>query len=423
MRTRSRTHTPTSNFSTFSKRYTAYIGPIDGTSTHVMQDSETMTDRKTPGYFKAEREGTIKPVSPMSKRKELHTYQPASFSQVRAYSAGEWWQEAIDGYGFLCPPEALEPITGSEAELPNIQVYLQEALAYAQTNAWDTATFLAEFNKTVEALSSFRARWEEQIRRVFNRSKHPKYRLLSAADAIASAHLELRYSFRPLYYDMLNIEEAVNRLKEGVENPLSRGWATGVASPVTNVRVTPASTVTALLRSPYNIPNLFQAGMQSAGSVGSFASTSYISTAKVRTTVGVQVTTREVTLADPLLTAWELIPFSFVFDWFITIGDMISAFSPFATGTFKFATRTIERSLIQRVDFHPVEGPLTGTFNKKISFTASPGFYQKEIVTIDRAPATVEPTLNLRLNLDVAKVFDLVALMWTLKLRYLKFLR
>lgn len=54
---------------------------------------------------------------------------------------------------------------------------------------------------------------------------------------------------------------------------------------------------------------------------------------------------------DPIVSAWELIPFSFVIDWFINIGDWVNSISPFAGGTFKGACVSIKDDYTQSQSF------------------------------------------------------------------------
>lgn len=50
---------------------------------------------------------------------------------------------------------------------------------------------------------------------------------------------------------------------------------------------------------------------------------------------------QQVGLANPLTIAWELIPFSFIGDWFVNVGDFLSSFTDFAGVSLTFPQRTI----------------------------------------------------------------------------------
>lgn len=125
-------------------------------------------------------------------------------------------------------------------------------------------------------------------------------------------------------------------------------------------------------------------------------------------------------MADPLVTAWEMIGLSFVIDWFLTIGDAISAFSPFASGSLRYATYTEIFVDTYRLDFHPVYTLAPNT--QLVSFAATPGSVVYTVETVNRRIRQVTPTLEFRLNLNPAKILDLVALGWQMKLRHLTFI-
>lgn len=68
---------------------------------------------------------------------------------------------------------------------------------------------------------------------------------------------------------------------------------------------------------------------------------------EARVTVSEQLNTyRELGLMDPLGVAWELVPYSFVVDWFLPIGDYLNALNFFAgtNATVSYSTRLINES-------------------------------------------------------------------------------
>jgi hypothetical protein len=58
------------------------------------------------------------------------------------------------------------------------------------------------------------------------------------------------------------------------------------------------------------------------------------------------LTLQDVGLTNPLLTGWEVIPYSFVLDWFVGVGDFLSAVNAFNQGySFKAGSSTIHWDL------------------------------------------------------------------------------
>lgn len=371
-----------------------------------------MTDRKTPGYFRAKREGGIIPVSPMTSRRSECLFNPGSIDATWYYhNSGFWSRRRLQAHGVAIWSE---PLSWLQARLPARPVFsedealLQSALARAQTDAWDTATFLAELGKTVQSFTTLHGRimrlYSDFQRKLFQK-KHWN------PETAASLWLEMRYAWRPLLYDIQDINKAIMRLQEGLQEPLCRGWATDEVSagpqlsPTyrTGLNFWDGRLTTGL------VPIGGSAGISDGGlQVSGVASVT--TTDLKRATVGVQVTTRVATMFDPFVTAWELVPYSFILDWVISVGDLIAAFSPSATGHFRYATYSVERTTELRFDCTVT--PVTLSPQTWVLESGSPFHSQYTMVVKDyqRMEASVTPTLALQLNFDWAKLLDLVAL-------------
>lgn len=378
----------------------------------VQELSQTMTDRKTPGYFRAQREGKIIPVSPMTSRKVECLFNPGSIDATWYYhNRGYWSRRRLQASGVALWSE---PLKWLQARVPAPSAFsrddalLQSALARAQTDAWDTATFLAELGKTVQSFTTLHGRvmrlYSDYQRKLFQK-KHWN------PETAASLWLEMRYAWRPLLYDIEDINRAVVRLQKGLEEPLCRGWATDEvsASPQRSPTFQTGmnfwnGTLTANLTPTGGSSGLSDGGLMVSGVA------SAITTDLKRATVGVQVTTRVVTMFDPFVTAWELVPYSFILDWVISTGDLIAAFSPFATGHFRYATYSVERTTELRFDCTVT--PVTVSPQTWVLQSGSPFHSQYSVIVKDyqRMEASVTPTLALQLNFDWAKILDLVAL-------------
>lgn len=370
-------------------------------------DIYTMSDMVNPGYYRAKREGALLPVAPMQSEKQEWLLEPG---EVKFTNSSYTYQLSgcfASTLGIQKPPPW--PLVDKDA-------ILQAALARAQTDAWDTATFLAEFGKTIEMLTTLRGRWTLMYERCLRAANARRRRFKTFADAFANAWLELRYGFRPLYYDMLSIQETVRRMQEGIDSPLCRGWETVESSPATTSSIVNSSYWGCWL--PNENGGLSEVYKVSIG--GKSSPTVHLCTTSRttvgRATVGVQVTTRELTMFDPAVTAWELLTFSFVLDWFITIGDAIAAFSPFATGSFRYATYSETKTEVKATHSQPFAA---GTS----SGGGTPSRLVRTTTLYSRSPSTVTPTLSFQVNLNAAKIVDLVALVWSMKLRHLKLLR
>lgn len=355
-------------------------------------DTQTMTDQKTPGYFRAVREGSTIPVSPMSSFKRVWSLLPGGGELVHRSASSEY-RVTYSGYLRGSLVEAAAPAVPSvDPDIP-----LQEALSRAQTDAWDVLTFMAEFRSTLELFIGLRGRWERLFDRlaskVISRLRRGK---IDRATAIAEAWVELRYAWRPLYYDMLAMNEALQRLGDGVDEPIRRAWATREGS----------SSNSAVLR------NTTIQGPNGLGGIASFdmiTNCQTVTTVTAHAAVAIRVRTTDALMVDPLVTAWELVTWSFVFDWFVTVGSMLSAFSPWAAGSVLWSTVSLKTET-QYVSTYQL-GRTPGYTH--VSGEMTPASRYKTDTSYERLLRNPTPTLAIDVNLDSLKILDLLALWMT----------
>lgn len=113
-------------------------------------------------------------------------------------------------------------------------------------------------------------------------------------------------------------------------------------------------------------------------------------------------------LDNPLEAVWELIPCSFIFDWFFNIGDIINAMvaNPSLEAKASFVTEEFTRA--ENITCGPYSwftGECHSTFD---SILLDPGVVSTWYTVKRRIPLAERFALpSLRLNLDVAKLTDL----------------
>jgi hypothetical protein len=90
-------------------------------------------------------------------------------------------------------------------------------------------------------------------------------------------------------------------------------------------------------------------------------------------------------LLNPLSIAWELVPFSFVVDWFVNVGDVLRSYSD-------FAGMTLEKQYRTRI-FETWE---RGEINPDVGFSGIPRKYSSYGLAIDRATSIFGPTLSVK---------------------------
>lgn len=379
----------------------AWSSPSAANGNSYRQNSKVMTDQKTPGYFRARRENGVIPCSPMDSVKTEEIWSPGVSHFIRKWSKNAWYETKCIGY--FWPYHSQWPALPAFPTVDG-EVALQEALARAQTDCYDSLTMAAEFRKTVEGVITLHTRaqtlWLRFEDRVRSSSRSKRYRGMAMAEILSSIWLELRYMWRPLAYDMQGAYEAYRRLTEGMESPLQRAYATRESSNSTSRIVTSSSVA-------YN--DRAAGGLHSASVISSQVATT---TRTVHASVGLKVTTRDVHMTDPFVTGWELVPLSFVYDWFVTMGDLLAAFSPFATGQLMYATLATEDVSIIRCT--NVLTPQSGSTAIEQIATV-PCIQQKTVTNYRRVLASPVPTLAIDVNLNMAKVLDLIALVVSLK--------
>jgi hypothetical protein len=109
-------------------------------------------------------------------------------------------------------------------------------------------------------------------------------------------------------------------------------------------------------------------------------------------------------LTNPALVAWELVPLSFVVDWFVNVSDCLEQFDAWAGKTYLSGTLTHTTRGETRQSVEKTSG--TGTFKKA-------GWYLDNFVYMDRvivsSPPTVMPKFDL--SLSPKRLLDGIALL------------
>jgi hypothetical protein len=124
---------------------------------------------------------------------------------------------------------------------------------------------------------------------------------------------------------------------------------------------------------------------------------------------------------QPIEAIWELIPFSFIVDWFFNVGDTLASFTPnFGTRTLS-SWYTVEKQTYQYLgkEYANVSCSETAPANNKWvawSKTLEGCWIDKTVITTVRVPnpsRSVTPTFNVRMNM--LKLADLLIIgkrMW-----------
>jgi KaiC/GvpD/RAD55 family RecA-like ATPase len=219
----------------------------------------------------------------------------------------------------------------------------------------------------------------------------------SVIDAMSELWLEMRYAVRPLIFDMNQAMEAWNFVLEKSDRFTARGFH----------RLAQTTSTDTFDVSYWSIPF--------AGIVSRVQTTSANFRAGVLFTVDHNLSEfRSVWgLDQPFETIWELIPFSFIIDWFFSVGHVISSWTA-NPGLYPLTSFVTEEHSISIIDTlagitpttYYVDGVhCTDVRTVQIATASVLQVTKRRIPTPGRS---ILPTFNL--NLDTAKLIDLATI-------------
>lgn len=239
----------------------------------------------------------------------------------------------------------------------------------------DLLTNLAEFPETVKMVRDTLSFAGNKLKAFKTAEKRLKKKLLKqgipqnelqGADALASLWLQFRYGIMPVYYTLQNIKDVLKD-KFAAEYVKESKTLNHILEP----------------------ENGFQGAMSSVSSCWMkrrFDPADFSS--QFRRVFGV----------NPFVTAWELTTLSFVVDWFVNVGDVVSALSPIP-------------SLEEKATFswkNNVEGSITKPTFPEGRVDISLSYYEiTPINYMDHVSLTFEPVLTTKRKLDA------LALSWS----------
>lgn len=386
MTTRLKTTGPTYSVSPKVVTYTDSLGANTVTShpgyAHAY-DYNSMVGEETPHYHKLLREGKLLPLTNFS-----HVIISASSSALVAnahYVSGTYWNNYhFSNYAGITE---IGIISAADAEvvlstLP-FQELVQAAAARVYSKGFDALTFVAEEGKTIKMFVSLVTRIIQLYKQGLKYAaiqviKHPKQSFLY----FMNLWLEGRYGWRTLLYDIEDFHAAYTRSTEDRNRTrLSERVGTNRTQNIANQT-----------------------------NVVSMTSTGYLMTAFHA--YGVDVTARGRFVADfarasyqfnPFVTGWELVPFSFVVDWLLSISSALNATSVLVLCETYSASYGYKLSLTKDTTF---------TYVPQISGATSTcsGSYHQELELRTRTPSEVPLRPFVKVNLDQWKVLDSLAL-------------
>jgi len=296
------------------------------TGDNLTQDfTETCDDVVTPEFKKRVAEGEII-NNPFSKSRTERIFAPrvANLVTSGSWRSGSYWMpwyqsvigaqtRAIPGAGgyslALCP-------TLDAVDYENLlELALTSAAAKINTSQALAAVSIAESKKTVVSLYAILKR---VVALAWNIG-HGNFRKLAkelSPKELSDRYMEFRYALRPLYYDFKNLAEAIQRQSAIGERVSFRSGSNPTSAKSTSATVSNSWT---------------QPG---SGIIykDDFMTYNTVAEAKVRAGFLTEITNispfEKYGFDDVLESIWELVPLSFVVDWFVNVGNTIAAWTP-----------------------------------------------------------------------------------------------
>lgn len=317
-----------------------------------------------PQYNKRLRRGELLPLTPWV-QEELYSTQ--SFAYNLKYNSGLGVQYEQD-CAWTPVPTGLGTISFAsvESKLYDTSEYVQAAAAKIYSRGWDALTFVAELGQAVRMFQKMGLRMAAYGADIVKKG------------LVEKPLLELRYGWRTLVYDLIDLYKVLThlddhrqRFRESVgatlheQNVELMSWVLGGAGSV-----------------PVTITDDYEIGL--------------------RGTVVADIEPPKFAF-NPIVTGHELIPYSFVLDWFINVGRWLNSLSFLVLQSQHYAAAgwqiTVERTVT------------VGTPTQNQYWTVScSGTGNGRYVYTKRTPTTIPLTPLVSVNLDVAKVLDVLAL-------------
>jgi hypothetical protein len=196
--------------------------------------------------------------------------------------------------------------------------------AQAVSKAWARATLneaeilvqIAESEKTIMSLVSIFKRFIKVLK-ILKTGKYWQLKYQLTPKELANRYMELRYALRPLLYDLVGNIAALNHEAGSLNDRLtfrSVVLETENTEDVTEVTHQTISNSVAVWRKKYELTKIANRSVEVRAGV-----LTELETLSKLPVWG---------FANPVEAVWELVPFSFVVDWFFTVGDTIAAWTP-----------------------------------------------------------------------------------------------
>jgi len=382
---------------TLAEPHKTVLGTIyPQTNEYGRYGTSAMSDIVTPDYKSRSARGDII-NNPMTSEVIEYTSSPlgyARIAQVGKRVDGTLWGAVYSGDSAMTD-EALQPLyTGfgesywASENQSLVDFAVTQAHANASSSELSVLMVAAEANKSVASMAQISLR----AFKIFKAIKKLDLKYLKkqiSRDELMDRYMEMRYALRPLLIDAKGLQNALivsehyGSLRQTARGFASKSWSY-------------SDEVTAL----------------GAGGETITVARSWSATTEVRAGVLCDIETSRTSvwgLDQWIETAWEIVPFSFILDWFVNVGDTIAAWTPSAGIRERASWASVETTAVAQnslVSMEHIGGHSSFNYDCGISHLG-----QKKSHKATYKSRIVNPTLStyphINVNLDVFKLTDL----------------
>lgn len=267
----------------------------------------------------------------------------------------------------------------------------------------------AELNETIQSLANTGIK-AAKVFRAIRRFNLKALRKQFSPSEVRDQYLNFRYGLRPTYYDLRDIHEFLTVKRNKTDRRTSRGFhETSVTTESdTFWDINPVYFQSWTTRPKVRMCFKREAGYKITSRAGVLSSVMYSD--------DISRYLSELGVDRPISAAWELIPFSFMVDWFINIGDVIRSWEPkpYCKELASWCTTEVERYRLSTCNTVIFTDIGYKSVIDSQSFNALPHVESQVIRTRTVNPSlNVLPSINVRLNL--AKIIDMGAIWHSLR--------
>lgn len=361
-----------------------------------------MNDVVTPKFFTESKKGHIF-NNPMDRLENIETDPVLNYYAANLYTVAENCsgtmkdlQRGTRTVGTMPTSLFTKDSVGDQywAPVPTIDKdsLIQKAVAqsYANIDVSEVLSLvsLAESKKTVTSMGSILFRLLRIIKASATLRLNVVAKELSAKE-LANRWMELRYAIRPLFYETAQVINAINHDSTNDDRFTFRGYASDFSS----------------------------SAIQRAAANGDLRYTLYASADReVEVRAGVLTSIKDISTLNVwgfdriVESAWELVPFSFVVDWILNVGQTLSSWAP-NFGVQQLASWYVVRDTTSRHTWIGNDVHFVSCATPSVECYASLDSPGRTRLTkaVDRVVGTNRYTLpSFNIRLDVAKLLDLV---------------